>query len=100
MNLSPDTFTCIAQFTALPGQEQALQTALLAMIEPTQKESGCISYHLHQSRDNPAHFTMVEYFQDAAAFEYHSQQPYLLALKDQLPQLTQSVTINTYLLCA
>lgn len=100
MNLGPETFTCIAQFTAYAGQEHALQAALMALIEPTQQEAGCISYHLHQSRDNPAHFTMVEYFKDAAAFEYHSQQPYLQDLRAKLPQLAEHINVTTYQLCA
>jgi len=30
------------------------------LIEPTRKESGCISYELLQNRDDPTDFTFVE----------------------------------------
>lgn len=97
--IGPQTLTCIAHFTALPGQEHALKQALLALIEPTHHEPGCLYYQLHESLDDPAQLVMVEHFQDQAAFEYHSQQPYLLALKAQLPALAASVSVNTYRVC-
>lgn len=97
MNNAP--FTCVASFVAIPGCEAALEAALLAMIAPTRAEAGCISYQLHQSLENPALFSMIEHFKDQAAFELHSQQPYLLALREQLPRLALSVSINTYKTC-
>lgn len=91
--------TCVAHFVAIAGQEAALKSALLGMLEPTRAEAGCLSYHLHQSLENPALFTMIEHFQDQAAFDLHSQQAYLLALKEQLPALTTSVSVHTYKTC-
>ena len=98
--MSTTPLTCIARFVALPQQINALKTALQAMIEPTCAESGCISYRLYQSAENPAAFTLIEHFQNQAAFDLHSQQPYLAALTTQLPTLAQSVTIETYHPCA
>lgn len=90
---------CVASFIAAAGQEAALKNALLAMLEPTRAEAGCLSYNLHQSLENPALFTMIEHFLDQAAFDLHNQQPYLLALKEQLPALTCSVSVQTYKTC-
>lgn len=98
-NLTPETLTCVAQFTAIPGQETALKAALMAMIEPTQREPGCLYYQLHESQEEPKCWVMIEHFKDQAAFDSHSQQPYLLALKAQLPTLAASVSVNTYTLC-
>jgi quinol monooxygenase YgiN len=46
--------------TVQPGKEQILRDALLAMIEPTKKEPGCISYMLHGDPKNPAVFYLFE----------------------------------------
>lgn len=94
--MSTSTITCIAAFTAKPDQIDNLKAALLALIEPTRSEEGCISYALHQAIDNPAKLTMLEKFKDQNAFDFHSAQPYLKALVNQLDLLVDSVDIQTF----
>lgn len=43
----------VAKFIAKAGKAEQLHQALYALIAPTRKESGCLSYELHQSLDNP-----------------------------------------------
>ncbi len=38
-----------AMVKAKPGQEEAVKDALLSLVEPTRKESGCLCYNLHIS---------------------------------------------------
>lgn len=96
MNTASEALICVASFIAAPGSEEALKTALYALIEPTRREPGCVHYDLHQSLENPALLTMIEHFQTPTAFAEHSQQPYLLAFKEQLPLLATSVSVQTY----
>jgi quinol monooxygenase YgiN len=41
--------TNLAFFRALPGQTQALGSALSALVAPTRAETACLNYNLHQS---------------------------------------------------
>jgi quinol monooxygenase YgiN len=40
--------TILARIKAKPGMHDEVRNELLALIAPTRKESGCISYDLHQ----------------------------------------------------
>lgn len=94
--MSTETITCVASFTAKNDQIENLKNALIALLEPTRNEHGCISYELHQSTDNPAIMTMIEKFKNKAAFDFHSSQIYLKALADKLDILTENVDIQTF----
>lgn len=87
---------CIATFIAAADQIENLQHSLLALIEPSREESGCISYNLHQAHDNEAQFTMIEKFKDQAAFDFHSAQPYLQALVAKLNTLVEHLDVKTF----
>ncbi len=94
------SLTCLATFTAKKDCEKKLKEALTALVEPTRQEAGCISYTLHQGSENPLLFAVIEHYKDKAAFDFHSEQPYLLKLKDILPELVDDLAINTYINCA
>ena len=83
-----------AILTALPGKEQILRDELLAMIEPTKKEPGCISYMIHQDQKNPGAFYFFEIYKDQAATDFHMASPYLAALVEKVsPILTTAPVI-------
>ena len=46
--------TVLAIARAKPGMEAELGKRLLAMVEPSRTEEGCISYDMHQSNEDPA----------------------------------------------
>ena len=50
------TLTVVATFEARPGKEAGLRAALIGLVAPTRKESGCINYDLHISTESPARF--------------------------------------------
>lgn len=54
------TIRVVARIVALPEKVEPLKSILLALIEPTRQEEGCIAYELLQNRDNPTDFTFVE----------------------------------------
>jgi quinol monooxygenase YgiN len=81
------TYTVIVKIEAMPGKEQALKDALMAVMRPTQEEIGCVEYRLHQQIDNPAKFIFYENWQNKAAHILHSATPHLKALAEKIPLL-------------
>jgi quinol monooxygenase YgiN len=79
--------TVVATFVAKPGKEKKLREELLARIEPTRKEAGCISYDLHQAIDNPATFIFVENWKNKEELDKHLQMPYLQSLLGLVSEL-------------
>jgi quinol monooxygenase YgiN len=73
-----------AILTAQPGKEQILRDALLALIEPTKKEPGCISYMLHEDPKNPVVFYLFENYKDQAATDFHMNSPHLAATLEKV----------------
>lgn len=63
--------TVIANARAKAGKEDALRAALEALIEPTSKEDGYVTYALHQGADDPAVFYFYENWDSAAHLEAH-----------------------------
>jgi len=55
-----ELFTVVAWMQAKPGKEHDLHAALLALIEPTRKEDGCLKYDLHQHTESPGQFAFYE----------------------------------------
>ena len=49
----------IARIKAKSDAVSEVRELLCGLIEPTRKESGCISYELLQNRDDPTDFTFV-----------------------------------------
>lgn len=89
--------TVVASFIAKEDQIENLKNALMALIEPTRREEGCIRYDLQQSIESAAKLTMLEEYQNQSALDYHNAQPYLANLINQLDTLAESVDIETYL---
>lgn len=67
-----------------------------ALLEPTRSEHGCLNYELYQNIGNSQVFTMIEKFHNQEAFDYHNQQPYLVAFKQIVGDLVESVSITSY----
>lgn len=66
----------ISQLTAKPGMEEACQRHMLAMVEESRKEPGCLMYIAHRSLDNPLNFMFYEQYTDEAALQAHRAAPY------------------------
>lgn len=65
------TLRVVARLIAVPEKVDALKTVLLALIEPTRQESGCISYELLQNQFEPTDFTFVEEWTSNEALDNH-----------------------------
>jgi quinol monooxygenase YgiN len=66
-----ETLHVIATLRARPGKSEELKKTLEALIVPTRKERGCLSYRLLENRENPDLFTFVEEWASDEALDAH-----------------------------
>src|SRR2546425_4345162 len=75
-----------------------LSELLRGLVEPTRKESGCVSYELLQNREDPTDFTFVEEWESDTAFESHADSDHIKAIGPKLqPVVADAPDIRTYL---
>lgn len=77
--INEETLVSIAILKAKPGQRDQLRESLLALIEPTRAEKGCLDYVLFELRGEPGTFYMREAFTSSAALELHKATPHFQA---------------------
>ncbi len=68
----------LATLIAQPGHGPALETALRQLVPASRSEAGCLHYELHQDRDTPERFYMLEIWRSADALEHHRQTEHFL----------------------
>lgn len=96
-----DIITVVAIIKAKPGEEDRVKQALLDLIPPTRKETGCINYDMHVSRDDPGRFIFLENWSTQADLDRHLASEHLsAAAKETLGPFTESVEIITAALLA
>ena len=81
------TFTVVATFQARPGKEAELKAALLSLLAPTRKETGCLKYDLHQSPEDPAKFLFHENWTSKEALDAHLKSSHVAALLPRVDEL-------------
>jgi len=62
---------CVARLFAKPDCLEKVLSILRTVVEPTRKESGCISYELLQNRADPSDFTFVEEWASDGDIDIH-----------------------------
>ncbi|MGC4048201.1 MAG: putative quinol monooxygenase [Paludibaculum sp.] len=77
--------TLVAELIAQPGKEEMVRQELLALIEPTRAEAGCVDYFLHESLESPGHFLFYENWVSEEALAQHAQTPHLKRLGELTP---------------
>ena len=88
----------VARIKAKPEKVGEVRELLRGLVEPTRKESGCVSYELLQNREDPTDFTFVEEWESDAAFEGHAASDHIKAIGPKLqPIVTDAPDIRTYL---
>lgn len=83
-----EQLTIIATFRAKPGQSEELGRRLIALVEPTRAEAGCINYDLHRSNEDGDVWMFYENWRSKADLDAHVETPHLQALMRDLPNLT------------
>ena len=79
--------TVIARFKAKDGMVEQAKQALLALVEPTRAEPGCINYDLHQDPTDPARFVFYENWTSDQDLNQHLNKPHLVALRKEMDRL-------------
>jgi quinol monooxygenase YgiN len=72
---------------ARKGQEALLQAELLALVVPTRREEGCITYDVHRAAETPGAFLLHEVWASREHHTRHTKTPHFLrwdARKDAL----------------
>ena len=85
--LPKDAVTLIVQLRPRDGQEMLLEAELRALVGPTRKEDGCLTYDLHRSAEAPTFFMLHEVWASREAHSRHINTPHFLrwnARKDSL----------------
>jgi quinol monooxygenase YgiN len=85
--LPKDAVTRIVIMRAREGQEILLEAELRALIGPSRKEEGCITFDLHRSIDTSGGFLLHEVWASRDAHTEHIHTPHFLrwdARKDAL----------------
>ena len=65
------TITKRVTFIAKEGSEAKMKELLIAMVEPSKKEDGCIFYDIFVYENNPRKFMAVESWRDNDALDGH-----------------------------
>jgi len=69
--MAENTLRVIARVKARTDKVDELRSVLSSLVEPTRKESGCLSYNLLQNNEDPTDFTLVEEWESNKALESH-----------------------------
>lgn len=85
-----------ARLKAQPGQAEALELALLALVEPTRAEAGCLAYVLHRAIELPDTWLLYESWASRDALDAHFAQPYMQALMGRVPALVDGSVEMTF----
>jgi len=75
----PELLTVVAHMKAKPGKEEDLRRAVLALIEPTRKEEGCVQYDLHVHSSDPGRFVFYENWASREHLDRHAASAHLKA---------------------
>jgi len=79
--------TLIAKVKAKEGMEETVKAKLMSLVEPTRKESGCLTYILHQDAKDKSKFMFYENWVNKNALDGHLETEHLkgfLAKADDL----------------
>ncbi len=86
----------VATVKAKPGEEDAVKQVLMALVEPTRKEPGCLCYNLHQSTADKTEFMFYEQWANKDALTAHGKTPHMKAVGPGLKGRTESFNVDTY----
>lgn len=77
----------VAFFTVRPGRSAALGARLLALVEPTRIELGCLRYDIHRSDEKRELWLVYENWTAPENFDTHMRTPYVQSFMADLPDL-------------
>jgi quinol monooxygenase YgiN len=94
--MMPQHVTVIAEMTAKPGKEEELKRHLLALVERTRREDGCVQYDLHVATLDPRKFVFVETWTTPQALDRHAKSEHMQAFQAASADLRCAPVVVTY----
>ena len=92
-----ELLTVVAEMQAKPGKEDELRKAVLALVEPTRKEEGCVQYDLHVGTSDPGRFIFYENWTSREHLSRHAASEHLREFgKVAGDLLAEPARIHTY----
>lgn len=85
--MAKETLRVVARTIARPDKVEELQSVLVALVEPTRQEAGCILYELMQNQEDPTDFTFIEEWESPAALQAHFETPHFKEAISKLDNL-------------
>jgi quinol monooxygenase YgiN len=83
--MTPDaSLRVIARVRAKTEHVAQVRKILSTLVEPTRRESGCLSYELLQNGSDPTDFVFVEKWASAAAEQAHFATPHVSVALQQV----------------
>ncbi|TDQ59562.1 quinol monooxygenase YgiN [Mesocricetibacter intestinalis] len=79
----------IARFRVKPAATQNFIAECNRLITETRKEQGCISYKLHQDREQANDFAFIEYWDSKEDLERHSASAHFAEIVPQLAEMCE-----------
>jgi len=77
----------VATFQTKPGKEREAEALLQGLIEPTQREEGCLRYVLLRRIDRPGTFYFIEEWRSTGDFRKHIASDHLSAVMARRDEL-------------
>lgn len=77
----------IGTLTPKPGQEDALEQALVGLADPTHDEHGCVVYAVHREQGDGTRMAMIERWSSQADLDAHLGSAHIGALLGNLGDL-------------
>ena len=78
--MSAEQIVLVARMRVRPDAVEKTKAAVLAVVEPSRAEEGCLNYDVHQAIDEPTVFVWHETWVNKAALDAHFAMPYFEAL--------------------
>ena len=92
-----ELLTVVAEMKAKAGREEDLRKAVLALIEPTRQEDGCVQYDLHVHTKDPGRFVFYENWTSADHLARHAASAHLKAFGEIAKDLLEvPARVETY----
>ena len=82
-------YTVSVTWIAKEGEEEAVEAALKALVEPSRAEPGVLVYIPHRDPEDPRKFYIFEQYTDADAYQAHTETEHFktIGFGDAIPRL-------------
>lgn len=85
--------TVIGEIRAKTNDQDEVKKELAKLVEPTQKEKGCVKYDLHQDRRDPTLFFFLEEWNSEDDLDSHLQSQHVTACASVIGDLVERTEV-------